>query len=86
MYKAKLALIAAATLCLCGCLTLPSPPPTVARQPPEACLKDCQMLPAPTGNDDAALRTWEYDVVDSYGECRRRHADCVRWHLKGLAK
>lgn len=79
MLPSKRALIAAGMLSLSACSMLPSMPPTVPRQVPEACLRPCDSLPKPVDSRELTLRLWEYEVVELYGGCRRRQAVCAAW-------
>ena len=79
MPTSRLAMIAAATLSLSACCTVPSMPQTIPRTPPYACLTDCPPLEKPVEGTDRAVRLWEYDTIERYGECRRLHATCVEW-------
>lgn len=76
----KPGLIVAVILSLSACSSTPSTSPT--GQAPEACLKHCPDLPVPKDQSDRETRFWEYAAVDTFGECRRLHAECVRWHTK----
>ena len=78
----KLSLVVAVTLSLTACCSTQSMPPTVPRNPPEACLTACATAPVPKDGSDREIRFWEYNMIDSFGECRRLHADCVEWQLK----
>lgn len=82
MRTLKLALIVGATLSLTACSWTQSMLQTVPRPVPEACLKRCQPSPAPKDGSDYAIRQWEYDIIDTFGACRRLHDDCVEWHTK----
>lgn len=79
MQHLKLVLIVVGMLNLSACSMLLSTPPTVHRQPPEACLLQCEPLPKPNDGRELTLRMWEYEMIELYGDCRRRHMDCAQW-------
>lgn len=82
MLPRNLVLSALVTLSLLACSTMPSEKPTVKRQPPASCLTQCDPLPTPTSGSELDTRRWEYQVLETFGLCRRKHADCVDWSSK----
>lgn len=81
MQSLKLGLAAIVTLSLCACSTTQSTV-RMERAAPEACLTKCLPAPAPATGSDQSVRRWEYDMIDSFGSCRRLHEDCANWHTK----
>ena len=84
--RSRWVLLVIGSLGLLGCSSLPFTGPTVTRQPPTACVTPCTKLTPPASNRADAVRSWTFDLVGAYGECRRTHAQCVDWHLKTLPK
>ena len=64
---------------LCACSTTSSMPPTVPRVPPEACLLPCPEIAQPADGREATLRLWENALVEQYGNCRLKAAECRTW-------
>ena len=62
-----------------GCSTTLSTAPTVERQPPAACLTECDNLPRLMGSTDREVKGWAASAAFAFGECRSRHAECVDW-------
>lgn len=84
MLPKKLALTAFVMMSLSACSGLPSAPQTIPRQPPAACLTECQPLPAPADGSDLSVRLWEYSLIDAAGACLRLHRNCVDWHRQRI--
>ena len=68
MPTSKLALSVIVMLSLSACCTAPLTRPTVPRTPPYACLTDCPAMEKPVEGTDRAVRLWEYDMINLYGE------------------
>lgn len=79
MLLKNLALSALVTMSVWGCSTTPSVAPTVKHQPPTSCLTKCDPLPSPVDGSERSVRSWEFDLIEAAGQCRRLHADCVEW-------
>lgn len=78
----KLALSALVMLSATACSSTPSVSVTVRKTPPASCLTQCDPMPVPLDGSDLAVRNWEYRAVESFGHCRRLHADCVEYNSK----
>jgi hypothetical protein len=53
--------------------------PQIPRQPPVECLSKCPQLPRLQDGKDLTVRLWEYELIDMYGECRRKQVVCAEW-------
>lgn len=82
MPSKNLALIVLATLSLWGCSILPSAKQTVKTAPPVDCVSRCDPLPEPLDGSELSIRRWEYQAVETFGECRRMQAACGDWVLQ----
>lgn len=79
MHLKNLVLSVLVMLIASACSTTPSKLPTVKRLPPQSCLSQCDPLPFPLNESEQEIRNWEYLVIETFGLCRRLHADCVTW-------
>lgn len=79
MLLRNLALNALVMLSLSACSTTPSVLPTVKHLPAQSCLTKCDPLPAPVDGSELSVRQWEFEMIETAGECRRIHNDCVDW-------
>lgn len=79
MLPKSLALSVIVMMSAYGCSTTQLAPPTVKRQPPTSCLTKCDPLPPLVDGSELSARRWEFEAAETFGRCRRLHADCVAW-------
>ena len=86
MLPRNLALSVLVMLSLSACSTTPSVAPTMKSQPSSSCLMKCDPLTPPADGSELSVRNWEYQLIETYGQCRRLHASCVRWVIENSGR
>ena len=65
-------------LVITGCSPKQSVRPMVQPVIPPQCLTECAPIQPLNGDSQSDILIWTYDLIDTYGECRRLHASCRR--------